>query len=512
VSAVLGGGAAGMTRAERERLFTNERAQPLQRLSWWAAAEAALADPGVLQTVVFAPRQSGKSQFLAKEAVWKLFATPGCYVLYIAAAESQSQAVFARKLRRPLERLLKELGVGKRAAIVTKRSIELLEYGSKLEVVATSEDTTPGRSVDLLILDEGRDISDEVYSTLLPSVIAAEGKVLAASTAGRPRGWVHHIVTSPDDSTRVIEAVNENPFAKVDTMDRITRVLMRIFPAFAEREMGNRFAEDDARLLFSPAVLENIVDRDLGELPSSDLEASSFLDLSWRKDITTLATVVRVAPRRPESRDHLVVAALQTWTPAGGEIDFDAVRAALAALPLRFKLRKVLIDEGSQAGAIVPWARTQPGLALVVDTFKPTVTENMRMWEALVIRVRSATLSIPPHQRLLAELGALRVEAIQSGTAWRVADASRRLHRDVSLAVAGACYAAGEPTVEAVGGTLESFARAAATDEEHAAVFEERGGFHGRLPARFVHARMARETASDPDDAPRGRLGVRLFH
>jgi hypothetical protein len=496
---------AAMTRAGLERVFTNERGQPLQRLSWWDATEQSLDDASVLQTVVWAPRQSGKSQFLAKEAVWRLFSTPGSYVLYIAAAESQSQAVFARKLRRPLERLLKELGVGKRAAIVTKKSIELLEYGSKLEVVATSEDTTPGRSVDLLILDEGRDIDDSVYATLLPSVIAAEGRVLVASTAGRPKGWFHHVVTSPDDSTRVIEATNENPFAKLDTMDRITRVLMRVFPAFAEREMGNRFAEDDARLLFSAAVLEAVVDRDLGELAGSELDAYAFLDLSWKKDITTLATVVRTAPQRPESRDHLVLASLQTWAPTGGEIDFEAVRRAVGELPRRFpKLKKLAVDEGSQAGAVVPWARTQPGLALVVEGFKPTVTENMRLWESLVIRVRSLTLSIPAHARLLAELAALRVEAIQSGTAWRVGDSSRRLHRDVSLALAGAVFAAGEAGPEPIGGTLESFGVDDDGDKPTS------GGFHGRLPSRLVESRAARE-APRPDDSPRGRRAF-FFH
>jgi hypothetical protein len=499
-----------VTRAELEGLLTNERGAPLQRLSWWGQAERALDDDTVLQTVVFAPRQSGKSQFLAKEAIFRLFAKPGAYVLYLCAAESQSQAVFARKIRRPLEKLLREIGVGKRAAVITRKSVELLEYGSKLEVVATSEDTTPGRSVDLLILDEGRDIGDEIYSTLLPSVIAAEGKVLVASTAGRPRGWFHHLVTLVDEATRVIEATNENPYARGATMDRITRVLMRVFPAFAEREMANRFAEDDASLLFSPSALEPVVDRTLGELPGSDLEAYAALDLSWRKDLTTLAVILRAGPRRAESRDHLVLGSLQVWAPAGGEIDFAQVRQAVGDLPRRFpKLKKLIVDEGSQAGAIVPWARTQPGLAMVVDTFSPTVTSNQRLWEALVIRVRTATLSIPAHPRLLAELASLRVEAIQSGTTWRVGDSSKRLHRDCAVSVALACFAAGEAGPEAACATRESVAEKIGADPLRDPTLAL-GGFYSMRPRRLL-GRLQREQydlrGDTGDDDGRGRRG-----
>jgi hypothetical protein len=44
----------------------------------------------------------------------------------------------------------------------------------------------------------------------------------------------------------------------------------------------------------------------------------------------------------------------------------------------------------------------------------------------------------------LAELRHLRQETFAFGSRWRITDGSKRLHRDVSLELAGAVYAAGE--------------------------------------------------------------------
>ena len=438
-----------MTRAELERLFTNERGAPLQRLTWWDEAEAALDTPDVVQVVIWAPRQSGKSQFLAKEAVYQMLERPGCYILFLTAAESQAQAVFARKFRRPVEKLLRELNVSRRSVILTKRSLELLDLGSKLEVVATSEDTTPGRSVDLLILDEGRDIEDQVYATLLPSVLAADGgKVLAASTAGRPKGWFYALVTHPDETTRVIEATNENPHAQRGKMDAITRLLGRIAPGFRDRELLNRFSDDAVNALLPLPLIERALDPTLGELPTSEAPAFAGVDLARRKDLASLVVVVREPARQPEARDHLRVASIQTWDPkasATGEVDFAQIRAALAALPTRFpKLERVLVDEGAEGGSIMPFARAHPALTFRVEGFHATVDSNMAIWSALAGRLHGGTLTLPKHQRLIDELVNLRQEEISLGAKWRVLDASKKFHRDVAVALALAVHGAGE--------------------------------------------------------------------
>lgn len=71
----------------------------------------------------------------------------------------------------------------------------------------------------------------------------------------------------------------------------------------------------------------------------------------------------------------------------------------------------------------------------------------MDLWSALSARLHAGTVGLPRHERLIAELKSLRQESFAFGSRWRVVDSSRKLHRDVSVALAGACYAAGEATV-----------------------------------------------------------------
>ena len=82
-----------------------------------------------------------------------------------------------------------------------KRRIEYTTGGAALEVMATNQETSPGRSPTLLIIDEARDIPDEFYTAFAPSAIGAGGKVVIASTAGAPRGFCYELVRNPLEET-----------------------------------------------------------------------------------------------------------------------------------------------------------------------------------------------------------------------------------------------------------------------------------------------------------------------
>ncbi len=193
------------------------------------------------------------------------------------------------------------------------------------------------------------------------------------------------------------------------------------------------------------------------------LQAFCFLDLSRRRDLTSRVVVVRDRPRRPEAVDHLVCVAIRVWDPRlspSGEVDFREVREDLGGLPKAFPgLTIVRIDEGAEAGSVLPWAKAHPMLTNRVEGFVPTPQANMELWGALAARFHAGTLSIPRHERLLAELRSLRAESFSLGSRWRVVDSSQRLHRDVSLALAGAVHAAdsvqrsGEHSPVLAGGT-----------------------------------------------------------
>jgi hypothetical protein len=440
----------GMTRLEIVSQLTGEYGQPLQVLPWWRGAFAALDDPAIKELLICLSRQTGKSQCLAAIAVTELLTRPGAYVVMAAASERQAQAIYSRKIKKPLEHMFRGRRPNSKRRgrlIVTKRGVEL-SNGAVLEVIATNEYTSPGRSPTLLLMDEARDIPDAFYASFVPSVIGAGGKVVIASTAGAPRGFFYELVQHPLDETWLYRsALNDNPYAKRAVISFLERRLNVVMPASARRELGNEFTDDGDEFLPGPLV-EAAVDDSLGEIDRSDELAYVAYDLSRKRDLTSRTVVLQGPPRRPEALDHVVVASIRVWDPKRsptGETDFAEVRADLAALPHRFpNLQAVLIDEGAEAGALLPFARSHPLLALVTRGFVATPERNMQLWGALAARLHARTLSLPRHERLIAELRGLRQEQFAFGGKWRVIDSSRKFHRDVSVSLAGACFAVGE--------------------------------------------------------------------
>jgi hypothetical protein len=141
----------------------------------------------------------------------------------------------------------------------------------------------------------------------------------------------------------------------------------------------------------------------------------------------------------------------------------------------------VLVDEGAEAGSVLPFAKETASLAARVRGFVATPASNAELWAALSARLHAGTLSIPRHERLLAELRGLRLEAFAFGSRWRVIDASRRFHRDVAVSLALEVHAAGELGVAAADIGLAPGADAPGD------VPAVRRGFHGRaLPATLA--------------------------
>jgi hypothetical protein len=439
-----------MNRLELVSRLTGEYGQPLQLPPWWREAFEALDNPAINELLIWRPRQSGKSQCLAAMAIAELLLRPGAYVIMAAASEKQAAAIYARKIKKPLERMFQLLDAtswGRKHIVATKRGIELWN-GAALEVIATNEVTSPGRSPTLLILDEARDIPDEFYTAFAPSAIGAGGKVVIASTAGAPRGFFYQLVQHPLAETWLHHAVaNDNPHANRRIMNFLERRLSTVMPAAARRELGNEFTDDGSEFLPAP-LIEAAVDETLGEIAESEAPAFVMYDLSRKNDLTSRTVVLLDPPRRPEAWDHLVVASIRVWDPRKSptrEVDFADVRADLDILPRRFpNLCSVLIDEGAEAGALLPYARGKAPLTLVTKGFIATPENNMKLWGALAARLHAGTLSIPWHERLIAELRGLRQEQFAFGGRWRVLDSSRKVHRDVSLTLAGACFAVEE--------------------------------------------------------------------
>jgi hypothetical protein len=435
----------GLTRRQVIERLQGERGQALTILPEWEQALAALEDPATFEILLKTVRQWGKSQLLAGIGIAETVTVPGSYVIFVSASESQAGAIYARKIRKPVERLARQLGLAIRT---TKRGYEIPSLNSAFEVISPNETTAPARSPTLLEIDEARDIDDAVYETLIPSVVGANGKAVIASTPGRMRGFFYQLVSHPAPGTVLIASTeNHNPYANRGVIGFLRERLRLSNPAAEQRELGGEFAEEGGEFL-SWALIESAVDPDWHEIQRSTGEAYAALDLSRKKDLTSLVVLIREPARRPEAPDHLRVALLVVWNPAEsptGEVDFVGVRAVLDTLPARFpNLVECVVDEGSEGGSVLPWGRSRPGLTTKMKGVTATVDSNMHMWSALAARLHGQTVSLPRHERLLAELRNLRQEPTMFGSKWRIVDASRRYHRDISAALAMAVAAAGE--------------------------------------------------------------------
>ena len=93
-----------MTRAQIRARLTGDKGEPLVPLSWWAQADAALAEPGTRMVITWMARQRGKSQFLMIRSVEELLLMPNSFTLFVAASREQAEQIFHRKLRLPLQR------------------------------------------------------------------------------------------------------------------------------------------------------------------------------------------------------------------------------------------------------------------------------------------------------------------------------------------------------------------------------------------------------------------------
>jgi hypothetical protein len=238
------------------RRLTGERGQALTILSEWDAILRGLEDPDVHEILWKAPRQVGKTQGVAGVGIAETVVVPGAYVILMSASADQAEAIYARKIRRQVERLARELGL---KVTTTRRGYTFPTLGSALEVLAPNETTAPGRSPTLVILDEARDIADQVYETLAPSVIGAGGKLVIVSTPGRMRGFYHALVTHPGPHSVLIESTeNKNPYASKGMIAFLRERLRLWNPAAEQRELGGEFAEEGGEFLRWPLIQGNV--------------------------------------------------------------------------------------------------------------------------------------------------------------------------------------------------------------------------------------------------------------
>jgi hypothetical protein len=98
-------------------------------------------------------------------------------------------------------------------------------------------------------------------------------------------------------------------------------------------QIYNGFTEDGDSYLSAP-LINTAIDDAVGEIPSSPLPYFGFLDLSGKRDLTSVVLVLWAPARWPEAYDHLITASVTVWGIAGhGDRTAPAHRGSRARRP-----------------------------------------------------------------------------------------------------------------------------------------------------------------------------------
>lgn len=443
-------------------------------------------------------RQQGKTTTGAAYSLSELFLARNANILYLAAAEKQSARIFEAKWATPIRRNPKLAS----KAIINGDEIRIEKRGNYLRFVPTSAKSVPGGSWRLIIIDEARDVRESVAAALIPSIMSARGlecpyghwtgeigpgsrtvcpacnvplqewvgRLLIMSSSGEDTGWFHELVNLLSDEPqphaylfRSAETLNahtsdetiaalESTFGRLPSMEGLMR-----------RELHNEFTREGDEFLPAKAI-RAVTSKDLHQAEASEIRCVGFLDCSRTNELTSL--VLAGDPATLDERvtratfQKLSVQRIDIWDPKqapGGRVDYRSIRDHLEEMMPRFPgLLELAIDVSmiQDAEELYQWCRSRPWGGKI-RAHRADRLQNKLMWDALEARVLAgpASIEIPEHKRLIEELKAARLKVTAHNNTV-VVDSSRgdrrgRLHRDVSMALAGCCLLASKYTVRA---------------------------------------------------------------
>lgn len=131
--------------------------------------------------LILASRRSGKSTVAAHLAVHEALFHPGSTVLLISASMRQ-----AMELLRVVKYVARQAG---RAEVGNATELHL-ENGSRVISLSSEPATARGYTPNLIVVDEGAQVSDDMWNTLSPMVSMGRARIIVMSTPFGKRGWM----------------------------------------------------------------------------------------------------------------------------------------------------------------------------------------------------------------------------------------------------------------------------------------------------------------------------------
>lgn len=285
----------------------------------------------------------------------------------------------------------------------------------------------------------------------------------------KPHGHVYVFATgktlNPSVSSEIVDAVAE-AFADVDGICDFVAV-----------ETTNISVRAGTTYLTKPH-LDAVVDRRLEDRDSSERLAVWFLDASEKYDLTTLAVLTDDAGPDEPAFARIAIQHLKIWNPRdrkdcpAGVVDDRVVEAYLDYLDARFpKMRKGSVDTRGMSWAALMMERAKgKAWRRKASAYAGKQPDDDAAYDRLRDYIMDQRIRIPDDSDLKQELLALKTVQRRHGAAGVVdpnANAAGRnrnkhgLHRDVSMAVAGAAFLAWEIRLQGLRGDSGTIAERA---------------------------------------------------
>ena len=237
------------------------------------------------QTVIVAPRQTGKSYSLAVLALHQAFLAREQRVLIVSAGEDAARRLLAEVRR------MAAGGVLAGSVVEDGASLLRLSNGSEVRSVPASERQIRGWSVDLLIVDEAALVADDlVFGAAIPTTAARPGaRVVLASSPWGPSGAFYRAVVAGDsDHSRVFRwRLGDAPWITSEMVEFARSVLPG--PRFRAEYEGEFVGASDA-FFDQKALLDCVAAYELLEPDQADGEAI-VLGLDWGRRFDSHAVV-----------------------------------------------------------------------------------------------------------------------------------------------------------------------------------------------------------------------------
>ncbi len=415
-------------------ILLNDRGRPIQRTRLIDDVVGAFENQDLHQRIFICPRRSGKSSATALLASWNLLFREQSFTCWIAGTGGSAESIVQQKLSIPLRKRFSQLDLN-----IARNRIENKEIGSVVEILAPSESGVPGRTIDLLVLDEARHIPVGVVETLMPSAMG--GKVFIISSAGRPSGWLFDSVMQPNDNdfVKIYRSAEEiqNPEFSVKFRDQEKARLTKrgtIGDLIFSREWQSVFVELSENPFLNPEDIRKCSRPKVEPYDPTTDTVTIGCDLSLKKDLTSLVAVA--AKRGAGSLRVIEVEVLDPKSFGAEGIPLELVSRRIELMARKFRAR-VYIDKW-QAALMVDQLRRK---GIKIRAVPVTAALNTEAFGTLSELVHEHRLQWKMQARLEQELHSLSYQESQSGHL-KVVDGDRKFHRDLSWSLALAVFEA----------------------------------------------------------------------